>query len=105
MLIYNTTFYIEKGVVSEGVDYLKKHYIPAATAGGWATEPWMSRVLAASAPGDGESISVQFRIADADTLDRWIAQCGQLLQRSLAERFGEKMVGFSTVLEEIDWRE
>lgn len=105
MLIYNTTFYIEKEAVTEGADYLKKHYIPAATAGGWVTEPRMSRVLGTPAPGDGESISVQFRVADTDTLNRWLAQCGQPLHRSLAERFGEKMVGFSTVLEEIDWRE
>lgn len=104
MLIYNTTFYIEKEAVAEGLEYLKKQYIPAATAGGLVTEPRMSRVLASAAPGEGESISVQFRVADTDILNRWMAQYGQPLQRSLAERFGEKMVGFSTVLEEIDWR-
>ena len=32
MIVYNTTFHIEKDILDESLDYLKKQYIPKAVS-------------------------------------------------------------------------
>ena len=37
-----------------------------------------------------------------ETLEYWLQQEGSALQRRLTERFGQKLVGFTTLLEEME---
>jgi hypothetical protein len=39
-----------------------------------------------------------------DTLNFWLQNEGNLLQKDLVNRFGYKIAGFSTLLEELDWK-
>lgn len=101
MIIYNTTFHIEKEICLAGLEYLKEQYIPRALAGGILTEPRLSRVLGGEAAGD--SYALQFRVKDTDALNDWLKRTGSALQNELITQFGEKITGFSTLLEEMDW--
>jgi hypothetical protein len=56
-----------------------------------------------SADEAGESYAVQFHVADTERLNNWIEQEGQAIHKALAERFGDRVTGFTTLLEEIDW--
>ncbi|WP_106829543.1 DUF4286 family protein [Parabacteroides pacaensis] len=103
MIIYNTTFHIEKEVLAECVDFLKKTYIPQAIASGFLMNPKMYRVVSSEDEG-GESFSIQFSVKNTETLDYWMGKEGKACHRSLLERFGEKIIGFSTLLEEVDWK-
>ena len=84
MIVYNTTFHIEKDILDESLVYLKK------------------RVLQAE-EGEDISLSVQFHVKNIDTLNFWLQNEGNNLHRALVARFGHKIAGFSTLLEEIDW--
>ena len=85
MIVYNTTFHIEKDILDESLDYLKKQYIPKAVESGFLQRPCLRRVM------------------QADTLNFWLQNEGNNLHRALVARFGHKIAGFSTLLEEIDW--
>jgi hypothetical protein len=50
------------------------------------------------------NFSVQFHVKNVDTLNYWIETEGRLLHQDLVNRFGRKIAGFSTLLEEIEWR-
>lgn len=102
MIIYNTTFHIDKSVRDEGLDYLRKIYMPQALASGFLRDPNLRRVLATD-DAEGENYCVQFRVKNVDTLNYWMEKEGRALHEALVRRFGEKMVGFSTLLEELDW--
>ena len=39
MIVYNTTFHIEKDILDESLDYLKKQYIPKAVESGFLQRP------------------------------------------------------------------
>ena len=93
MIVYNTTFHIEKDILDESLVYLKKQYIPKAVE---------RRVLQAE-EGEDISLSVQFHVKNIDTLNFWLQNEGNNLHRALVARFGHKIAGFSTLLEEIDW--
>lgn len=101
MIIYNTTFCIERDVLGECIEYLKGCYIPRAASGGHLMSPRLHRILGSGGDGEAASYSVQFRVEDQETLARWLEKEGQALQQELVARFGAKVVGFSTLLEEI----
>ena len=102
MIIYNTTFHIEKEAHIACVDYLKKEYIPQAVSSGFLLNPRLRRVLQ-NEENEGESYAVQFHVKNVDTLNFWLQNEGNNLHRALVARFGHKIAGFSTLLEEIDW--
>jgi len=100
MIVYNTTFHIEDEILAESIEYLKSEYIPHAIKSGLLMQPVLRRVL--QDVEDGTSLCVQFHVQNQETLHDWIRQDGIALQRKLTARFGNKMAGFSTLLDEID---
>lgn len=102
MIIYNTTFHIENDILDECLFYLKKNYIPQAATSGFLQQPYLRRVLTAQ-NDEGTSYSVQFHVKNIDTLNYWMQEEGQHLHNDLITRFGSKVVGFTTLLEDIDW--
>lgn len=103
MIVYNTTFHIDNGIVEEGVAFLKEVYLPQAGASGFLQNPLLRKVLHTS-EGEGVSFSVQFHVKNMDTLNFWLENEGKLLHQELVAKFGSKIAGFSTLLEEIDWQ-
>lgn len=101
MIIYNTTFNIENEVLEECVDYLKKHFIPRAASSGFLRTPYLRRILH-NQTEDAASYSVQFHVKNVETLEYWMQSEGRALQQELVTKFGSKIVGFSTLLEDID---
>lgn len=99
-MIYNTTICIENDVLGECLEYLKESYIPRATSGGFLMSPRMHRVVGSERDG-AESYTVQFRVKNQDTLAWWLETEGRALQQEMVTRFGAKVIGFSTLLEEI----
>ena len=100
MIVYNTTFHIHKEILAECLAFLKSHYIPQAAASGLLRDPYLRRILN-SENEEGESYSVQFHTQDTASLNQWLQQDGRALQQELIDRYQEKIVGFSTLLEEI----
>ena len=101
MIIYNTTFHIHKEIVAECLEYLKNSYIPKAVVSGHLSEPCLRRIMN-SENDEGESFSVQFNTKDISTLNDWIRKYGAALQQDLVKHYKEKIVGFSTLLEDIE---
>lgn len=104
MIIYNTTFHIAFGILSDGIEFLKNEYIPSAIKDGTLFNPRLCKILFSDAE-EGESFSVQFHVKDIDTLNRWLEKDGKMLHHTLTIRFKNNLVGFSTLLEEIDINE
>ncbi|MDD2437451.1 MAG: DUF4286 family protein [Massilibacteroides sp.] len=103
MIVYNTTFHLDNGIWDEGVTFLKEVYLPRASSSGFLLNPILRRVLS-SDEEEGVSYSVQFHVKNVDTLNFWLENEGCALHQELAARFGTKIAGFSTLLEEIDWK-
>lgn len=102
MIIYNTTFHIEKEVLTDCLEYFKKQYIPTAASSGFLQHPSLRRIMS-SRNGEGESYAVQFYVKNVDTLNYWLECEGKTIHEQLINRFGNKVAGFTTLLEEIDW--
>ncbi|MDR1201475.1 MAG: DUF4286 family protein [Tannerellaceae bacterium] len=102
MIVYNTTFHIDNDILDDALSYLAKIYIPKVTAGGFLHQPSLRRILQTN-EDTGESYAVQFHVKNIDTLNYWLEKEGNIIHQALIDRFGNKVVGFTTLLEEIDW--
>lgn len=101
MIVYNTTFHVEKGIQHESLDYLRAEFIPKAIESGILNKPCLRKILHES-EDEGVNFSVQFHVEDIETLNNWLQKEGQFLHKDLIDRFGSQIAGFSTLLEEIE---
>lgn len=104
MVVYNITFHIDKDILEDTLTYIKKSYIPQAVASGFLWQPCLLRVM--QTPQDeGVSYAVQFHVKNIDTLNYWMEKKGKEINQAITNRFGNKIVGFTTLLEEIVWEQ
>ncbi|MDR1089774.1 MAG: DUF4286 family protein [Prevotella sp.] len=101
MIIFNTTFHVENDVLNDYINFMKETYIVRAANSGFLHEPRFARIQAQHEES-GSSYSLQFRVKNADTLNHWFSSEGEILQGELASLFGNKVLGFVTLLEEIE---
>lgn len=101
MIIFNTTFHVEDDVLNDYLSFMKETYIPSAASSGFLHQPRLCRIHAQHEES-GSSYSLQFHVKNVDTLNHWFAAQGQALQNELTARFGNRALGFVTLLEEIE---
>jgi len=101
MIIFNTTFHVEDDALNNYISFMKEIYIPKAANSGFLHEPRFARIHSQHEES-GSSYSLQFKVKNVDTLNHWFATEGQALQQELTTKFGNKALGFVTLLEEIE---
>ncbi len=101
MIVYNTTFHVDGGIDAPFLAWVRSQYIPQAIQHGAVSQPRLTRVMV-EAEGEGSSYSLQFEVASVADLQLWYEECGSQLSDQLATRFGAKVVGFTTLLEQLE---
>ncbi len=99
MIIFNTTYCLDHSVCNSGLVWLRENYIPKALESGEVHTPRMLKIL--TDESEGVNYSLQFRVESIEILEVWYRSTGDLLHHEMLKLFGEKMVGFSTLLEEV----
>lgn len=100
MLIFNTTLHLDDSVHDECLEYIKKTYIPRSLEHNLLEQPSLSRIESRYEES-GLSYALQFKAKDMDMLNKWAEVIGDTLQEELTARYGNKVTGFVTLLEEI----
>ena len=101
MLIFNTTYKVSSKVNDSWINWTKENHIPFMLNTGSFTMAQISKIIG-SEDEEGTSYSVQFHIADMNTLMIWHKNNASAFQNSFAAVFGNEVSFFSTVLELID---
>jgi len=101
MLIFNTTFHLEKTVSADCLTFFKQEYIPRALESKLVSNPVLMQVHANHGES-GVSYALQFKVESIKNLEEWIINTGEGLQKELVARFGDKVASFVTLLEEVD---
>jgi len=100
MIIYNTTYHVECSVSGEFIDWLRDHYLPQALASGKVREPRIMRMMGHKE--GGACYALQLQASTLGDLQRWNQEVGKKLHEQLTKRFGNKVAGFTTFMENID---
>lgn len=100
MIILNTTFHIHVSISDEFLRWVRESYFPSALASGLLTDPVLARLLI-QVQEDAEGYAVQLRAASTEDAARWHDGEGDRLRRELTTRFGQRLVFFTTYMEEL----
>ncbi len=101
MFIYNTTFHIDRECYNEFVAWLRDVYIPITVRHGALSQPRLARIIV-DEKEKGENVALQFFVARLEDLSRWYSAHGDALIQELREKFGRRVVGFSTIMEHLE---
>jgi hypothetical protein len=98
MIIYNVTVVVDYEVVNDWLDWMKRVHIPEVMATGKFESYQILKVNGQS--GDtGSSFAIQYRCANLETLNDYTLNHAPKLQQEHSARYGEKAIGFRTILE------
>lgn len=102
MMIYNTTYHVDKETEEPFLSWLRERLVPAALQSGELAEPRLCRVETEDDESEGRSYSLQFAVADREVLNRWYVKEGARTTEEMVARFGDRVAGFVTLLRVMD---
>ena len=100
MIVYNTTYTMPTDDARNFVIWVNESMIPRIAGHGLLAKPRMLRILSHH-DQETECFSLQFETESSATLHRWYTEQGAALHQELVKSFGERIVGFSTIMEEV----
>ena len=101
MIVFNTTFHVDEDIQDEFIEYMVKIFIPKSTKSGMLKSPRFAKVFGKDSD-EGISFAMEFQVTDIVEMERWNSNESHSVFTPLMERFKEKMVGFSTLLQTIE---
>lgn len=101
MLIYNTTFHVDgEHLLSPFLTYMRDEYLPAALAQGYLRNPRFVRLL--TDIGDNlTGYALMCEVQDVLVLKKWKKEVAPALESAFHQRFGEKILMFSTTMKDV----
>ncbi|MEP0368686.1 MAG: DUF4286 family protein [Cyclobacteriaceae bacterium] len=101
MIIYNVTVNIDHEIFEEWLAWMKDTHIPDVMATGCFESHKILRLLNESPDVEGLTFAIQYFAPDMKTLNTYAAQHQPALQQEVQKRYGERVVAFRTLLEEV----
>ncbi|WP_372973534.1 DUF4286 family protein [Muriicola sp.] len=98
MLIYNVTLHVEDAILPQWLDWMKSTHIPEVLSTGKFLEATMTRILSEEDAG-GSSYSVQYKVRDRATLEKYYKEDAARLRKQTEKLFGNSVIAFRTELE------
>ena len=101
MLIYNITFNVETLIEAEWLEWMKKIHIVEILKTKYFTEHRMLKLINEHPDTSGTTYAVQFTAMNITDVQQYLANKGAVLQNKLIAKFGQKVLLFMTLLEEV----
>lgn len=107
MILFNTTFLVEKELEELLIDCIKKQYVPAVLADGILFDPalhYLHRPADADDDKDYSSFALHFYADSMDTLEQYLQTQGSKHLNSSFARLAGKLLHFSSSMECLELR-
>lgn len=100
MLVFNTTYNVQNEDARNFVIWIHQCYLPKVEADSKLTRPRLLRILTHK-DEETECFSLQFDVESSAELHAWFTRQGKSLSDEMLKMFDNRIVGFSTIMEEI----
>lgn len=97
MIVFNTTYNVSNDKAVAFIKWLRTRYVPYATETGELKEARLAHLMVDN-DGKSNSFSLQFTVENVDVLEKWYHTRGAELVHELEQTFGQKVVGFTTIM-------
>lgn len=101
MIVFNTTYNVSNDTAVAFIKWLRNRYIPFATESGELKEARLAHLMVTN-EDKSNSFSLQFIVDHVDVLEKWYHKCGAQLVHEMETTFGQKVVGFTTIMTVMD---
>lgn len=100
MIIYNTTYQIDPSVHEEALSWIRSELIPSLLVSKHLTNPRLVRVMTDDPANN--SYSLQLEVESIAVLNEWYKAHGASIYAGLTKKYGNNLLGFTTLLEQIE---
>jgi len=100
MILYNVTVNIDTGAEEKWLDYMKKIHIPEVMNTGCFSDYKIFRLVSEGAP-EGTNYAIMYFADSMNNLNRYQEKYAKKLQQNHLEKFKDKFVAFSSLLESV----
>ena len=100
MIVYNITFQVDFNDSQEFVVFLHEKYVPEIEKDEMLSNVRLCRILSHK-DVDSECFSLQFECESSAVLHNWYLKKGNALSNEIKSIFGNRVVGFPTMMEVI----
>ncbi len=87
-------------VSGDFLDWMRDFYLPQALEGSMVRNPRLMRLMGHNE--GGACFALQLEAATLGELQRWNQAVGKVLHEKLTKRFGDKVAGFTTFMENLE---
>lgn len=98
MILYNVTLKVSKDVSQDWAHWMQNIHIPDVMKTGMFLDYRMSRLLGVD-DSDGPTYSIQYRLASHEHLETYKKNHAASLQKDHADRYGDQVLAFRTLME------
>ncbi|OSZ81029.1 hypothetical protein CAP36_07275 [Chitinophagaceae bacterium IBVUCB2] len=98
MIVYNVTVKTENAIAGEYVKWLKEEHIPEIIKTGCFTEARILRLLEID-ESDGPTFAVQYHANSKALYNRYIQNFSDEMRKKSADKWGQKVIAFRSVME------
>ena len=102
MIVFNTTFHVDEAIQDDFIEYMVHVFIPMSTRSGLLSSPRLARIFGKE-EDEGLSFAMEFEVADIVMMEKWNAEESKYVFNPLMVMFKEKVIGFSTLMQTIDY--
>lgn len=100
MIVYNTTYTVSTAEAKNFIIWINEAFIPNVGRTSYLSNPRLLQILSHKDP-DTECFSLQFEVESTALLQKWYREEGQKLIQEMLKVFGDKVVGFSTIMNDV----
>ena len=101
MLIYNITYNVETLIEAEWLEWMKKVHIEEILKTNYFSDHRILRLINEHPDTSATTYAVQLTAMNISNVEGYLANQGAILQKKLIAKFGQKVLLFMTILEEV----
>ena len=101
--IFNTTFFVDKTIEASWIEKMRTTYLPLFSQKQICSDLFFSLVRADNNP-DGKSFSLQLIFHSQEMLNHFLQHEQEIFLLSIRQSFGDQILYFCSLLEEVTWK-
>jgi hypothetical protein len=101
MIIYNVSVHVEDAIHDEWLVWMKTKHLPDVMQTGMFVEYKMAKLLTRQEDETGITYIIQYYAKTMQDYETYVAEYAPALKAETAKRYGDKILAFRTLMEEI----
>ena len=101
MVLYNVTVSVESDIEQEWLHWMRSVHVPEVMATGYFESNRILKLLNDSPDATGFTYAIQYELVSIGHLDEYLQKEAIKLRDRHEKKFGQKIMAFRTVLEEV----